>query len=206
MSEQKRKVVLITDGDEVASKTVQRVAEEVGGRCISRSSGNPTPLSGEGIVEQIKKAAYDPVLVMFDDCGNGGYGQGESALRYVATHPEIEVLGAVAVASNTKSVSGAHIDLSVDAHGEIIQHAVNKDGDVEHAKESIVYGDTVDVLDELQIPLIVGVGDIGKMHGQDDVKDGAPVTRQAVEIILQRSGFLDEPIIERTDTSETKKK
>ena len=53
MSE-KRKVILITDGDEYAKRTVELIAREIGGRCISLSQGNPTTLKGKEIVELIK--------------------------------------------------------------------------------------------------------------------------------------------------------
>jgi stage V sporulation protein AE len=184
-----RSVIIITDGDKVASHAVQEVAREVGGRCISRSGGNPTPLNGEEIVNQILKAAYDPVLVMFDDNGQGGCGDGETSLEYVATHPSIHVLGAIAVASNTEAVEGTHIDLAIDAGGEIVQSGVNKEGHVEFSKELRIYGDTVDILDGLPIPIIIGIGDIGKMNGHDHIRYGAPITRKAVEIILERSGY-----------------
>jgi stage V sporulation protein AE len=190
MSDQSvRNIIIITDGDKVASHAIQEVALEVGGRCISRSAGNPTPLNGEKIVEQILKAAYDPVLVMFDDNGQWAYGDGEKALEYVATHPDIRVLGAIAVASNTDAVEGTHIDLAVDGQGNIVQSGVDKDGNVEFSKELRIYGDTVDVLDRLQVPLIIGIGDIGKMDGRDHIRYGAPITRKAVDIILKRSGF-----------------
>lgn len=183
----KRKIIIITDGDKIAGKAVQAVAKEVGGRCISRSMGNPTPLTGEQLVENITKAAYDPVLVMFDDNGQGGYGDGEKAIHYVATHPEIEVLGAIAVASNTIGVEGVQIDFAIDANGNVVKQGVDKDGDVEFSKELRVFGDTVDVLDSLSIPIIIGIGDVGKMNGKDHVKYGAPVTKKAVEMILQKS-------------------
>lgn len=185
-----RNVIIITDGDKVASKAIQEVAHDVGGRCISRSAGNPTPLNGEEIVYQILRAAYDPVLVMFDDNGQGGFGDGEKSLKYVATHPSIKVLGAIAVASNTDAVEGTHIDLAIDAEGEIVQSGVDKEGHVEFSKELRIYGDTVDILDGLPIPLIIGIGDIGKMSGHDHFRYGAPITRKAVEIILERSGYI----------------
>ncbi|MFS8512909.1 MAG: stage V sporulation protein AE, partial [Planifilum fulgidum] len=90
----KRKVILITDGDRVAREAVEEVARQVGGRAISASAGNPTPLTGEQLVELILQAKHDPVLVMFDDCGSGGTGRGERAMEYVANHPDVEVLGA----------------------------------------------------------------------------------------------------------------
>ncbi|HEU5140908.1 MAG TPA: stage V sporulation protein AE, partial [Bacillales bacterium] len=48
-------------------------------------------------------------------------------------------------------------------------------------------GDTVYVLDDLNLPIVVGVGDIGKMDNQDTVEKGCPITRQAVELVLERS-------------------
>ncbi|HEU5140927.1 MAG TPA: stage V sporulation protein AE, partial [Bacillales bacterium] len=98
---ERRKVILVTDGDKYALKAVQYTAEQVGGRCISQSSGNPTSLSGEEIVELIKETPKDPVLVMVDDCGYRGEGPGEKAMRCIAEHPDVDVLGAIAVASNT---------------------------------------------------------------------------------------------------------
>lgn len=190
-NQEARKIIIITDGDKVASRTVQEVAHQVGARCISRSAGNPTPLTGEEIVNQIRLAKNDPVLVMFDDNGQGEYGDGEKALEYVATHPQIYVLGAIAVASNTEFVEGTHIDLAIDAEGDIVQSGVDKDGNVEFSKELWIYGDTVDILNQLSIPLIIGVGDIGKMKGRDNIRYGAPITKKAVEIILKRSGYHD---------------
>lgn len=184
-----RKVILITDGDRIAKEVIERVAKEFGGRCISQSAGNPTPLTGEQIVRQIMKAKHDPVFVMFDDNGNKGAGAGEQALEYVATHPNIYVLGALAVASNTEFVEGARVDLAIDGLGNITHSSVNKYGDVESGKELCIYGDTVGVLNRLNIPIIVGIGDIGKMNGKDHLRLGAPITKKAIELILQKHGF-----------------
>ncbi|EPR28228.1 Stage V sporulation protein AE [Geobacillus sp. WSUCF1] len=71
---EKRRVILVTDGDEFACRAIERVAAEIGGRCISRSQGNPTKLSGEQLVELILQTPHDPVFVMFDDCGASGRG------------------------------------------------------------------------------------------------------------------------------------
>jgi stage V sporulation protein AE len=186
---EKRKVILITDGDKVAKRAIEEVARKVGGRCISRSGGNPTPLNGEEMVDQIKKAKYDPVLIMFDDNGNGEEGEGETALEYIANHPDIEVLGAVAVASNTPYVDGADVDICIDVDLKVTDRGVDKNGQRVSREKSHIYGDTVDVLSRLNIPIIVGVGDIGKMKGKDDIRYGAPITTKAVETILERSGF-----------------
>ena len=185
----KRRVILITDGDQVARRAVEKVAAEVGCRVISRSSGNPTPLNGESIVNLVKHAKHDPVLVMFDDNGNGDYGYGEEALEYVTKHPDIEVLGAVAVASNTPFVDGVKVDFSIDQNCQVIQNAVDKDGHPAHGGDSVVYGDTVDVLSSTDVPIIVGVGDIGKMQGKDHFLKGAPITKTAILEILKRSGY-----------------
>ena len=101
MCAEKRKVIVVTDGDEIARKTVEVAAEKVGGCCISASAGNPTPISGEKIVELIKTADKDPVLVMLDDKGCRDKGKGEMALEYIAKSPEVELIGVIAVASNT---------------------------------------------------------------------------------------------------------
>ncbi|ASS75054.1 stage V sporulation protein AE [Tumebacillus algifaecis] len=185
----KRKVILITDGDQVARKAVEKVAAEVGCRVISRSSGNPTPLSGQQLIRLIEHAKHDPVLVMFDDNGNGDYGYGERALEYVVNHPNIEVLGAIAVASNTPMVDGVHVDFSIDQNCQLIDDAVDKDGHPSHSVEHVVYGDTVDILSSCEIPMIVGVGDIGKMQGKDHFLKGAPITKAAIIEILKRSGY-----------------
>ncbi len=50
-------------------------------------------------------------------------------------------------------------------------------------------GDTVYCLDKLDLPLIVGIGDIGKMGRKDDISKGSPITMKAVEFILERSGY-----------------
>lgn len=181
----KRQVILFTDGDHIAQQTVEEVARRVGGRCISQSAGNPTRLSGEEIVDLILSAKHDPVLVMFDDCGSQNEGLGEQALRYVATHHEIEVLGAVAVASNSRSKHGTPVQMALDWKGNIISDSVGKDGDAQKEKNLYIYGDTVEVLNKLQIPIIIGIGDLGKMRDQDSVKIGAPVTTKAVKLILE---------------------
>lgn len=186
----KRKVIVITDGDQVACKAVEKAAAELGCRVISRSSGNPTPLDGDQIVRLVKHAKHDPVLVMFDDNGDGDYGYGEKALEYLNNHPDIEVLGAVAVASNTPFVEGVHVDFSIDQNGHLIDDGVDKDGLPCHDNHGkMVYGDTVDVLSSLELPVIVGVGDIGKMQGKDHFLKGAPVTKAAILEILKRSGY-----------------
>jgi len=184
----KRKVILITDGDVYACKAVELVAKELGARCISSSHGNPTPLSGEEIVKLIHKAANDPVFVMFDDSGCIGEGVGEKAMKYVATHPSIEVLGILAVASKTNHHEWAKVDVSIDRYGEITHYGVDKYG-IQEFEVGRINGDTVYSIDSLNVPIVVGIGDIGKMSKIDHYENGSPITKKAIQLILERSGY-----------------
>lgn len=184
LSVNKRKVILVTDGDMIAKRAVETAARNVGARCISRSAGNPTMQSGQELVDLIKTAPGDPVVVMLDDRGYNGRGRGEEAMAYIARHPEIQVLGVLAVASNTAKVNGCKVDLSVSREGKIIEDPVDKLG---RPVGDLLKGDTVEMIDSLDIPLIVGIGDIGKMDGADDVEKGAPLTTRALKTILEKS-------------------
>ncbi|QFT89476.1 hypothetical protein FIU87_12525 [Bacillus sp. THAF10] len=184
----KKRVILVTDGDVYAKKTIQYVATRYGGRCISASFGNPTSLGGEELVKLILQAKSEPVFVMFDDSGFLGEGAGEKALRYVATHPQMEVLGVIAVASKTHQSEWTKVHLTIDRELHVSSHGVDKSG-IQEMDIGRINGDTVYCLDELHFPLIVGIGDIGKMARRDDVKMGAPITCKAVEIILERNGY-----------------
>ena len=186
---QKRRVILITDGDMVALQAVQAAASNVGARCISQSAGNPTRLSGEELVQLVKQAKHDPVVVMLDDRGASGTGRGEQALEVLARHPDIEVLGALAVASNTCGTEGVKVDESVTSTGSVVHAAVDKLGEIKNDAGGRLNGDTVDVLNHLNIPVVVGIGDIGKMDGADDITAGAPLTTRALREIIDRSGF-----------------
>ncbi len=181
---------MITDGDRCAQHVVENIAAELNLRCISASAGNPTPISGEEIVELLKKVDHDPVLVMFDDRGRRDKGKGEKALEYVANHPDIEVIGAVAVASNTTGIEGVAADACINDCGQVVGAAVDKYGQEKGGDSShpVVNGDTVDVLNTVDVPVIIGVGDIGKMDKADDIRRGSPITRKAIEEILKRSG------------------
>lgn len=186
----KVRIIIVTDGDRCAQHAVENIATELGLRCISASGGNPTPISGREIVALLKTVPHDPVLVMFDDRGRRDKGKGETALEYVASHPDIDVLGAVAVASNTTGIQGVTADACVSGEGQVVTNAVNKYGQekVSGSDRTVVNGDTVDVLNDVDVPVIIGVGDIGKMDKADDLSRGAPVTRKAIEEILKRSG------------------
>ncbi len=188
--EEKRRIIIVTDGDSFARRAVERATKNIGGRCISRSAGNPTPIRGKEIVDFIKEAKHGPVVVMVDDRGNNHTGKGEEALEYIVNHEDIEVLGVIAVASNTQYVDGVEVDFSITCDGEIIDGAVDKLG--EETREKILFGDTVDILGDCRVPLIVGIGDIGKMDGKDDCEIGAPIITKAMEEIIHRRGSRNE--------------
>lgn len=179
---EKRRVILVTDGDTFAQKAVEIAAKNIKGRCISRSAGNPTVLTGKEIVLQILKTPYDPVVVMVDDCGNTGVGRGEDAMLTIIRDPQIEVLGVVAVASNGKEGSSLKVDCSITKDGKKIEGAVDKYGN--QIEGNKIYGDTLSILKEIKVPIIVGIGDPGKMEGKDSIYLGAPITTMALKEIL----------------------
>jgi stage V sporulation protein AE len=201
-SVKKTRVIAVTDGDEKAREVLEMLAPKMGLRCISCSAGNPTPLTGFELIELIKAAESDPVLVMFDDKGFSDMGSGELALLSVAESESVEIIGAIAVASNTDDFDGAAVDFCIDRNGRKVFSPVDKKGravkinccEEKNNKNNgeknnfklkpVIKGDTVDVLNQLDIPLIVGIGDIGKMEYGDDIFCGAPVTRRAIEEIL----------------------
>lgn len=186
----KRNIIVVTDGDKSACKAVETAAANIGARCISLSSGNPTWVTGPAMVKLIKETPHDPVVVMVDDRGVSGMGKGESVLAYIAGHPEINILGVLAVASNTAGATGANVDCSVNREGKLTCFAVDKTGNEKLDASSQLVGDTVDILNQLDLPVIVGIGDIGKMDGLDDYRNGAPLTTKALLEIIERSGFI----------------
>jgi stage V sporulation protein AE len=181
----KREVIIITDGDQVARKAAEIVAKRLGGRCLSLSAGNPTSLTGPEIIQLINTAAHDPVLVLLDDNGDQKLGSGEKALSYIAKHPDIHVLGVIAVASNAGGNAGTTVNYSVTKEGELVDGIVDKEGNKVPGYQ--LRGDTVEILNHLQIPYIIGTGDTGKMNGADDPAKGCPVTFQAIETLLAKS-------------------
>jgi stage V sporulation protein AE len=183
----KRRVILVTDGDGAAKKAVETAALRIGGRCISKSAGNPTHMSGRSIVELIKQAPYDPIVVMVDDKGHTGMGKGEQAIKDIVESPDVEVLGVIAVASNTEGVEGVSIDFSVTKDGNIVENTVDKFGNAAGGKK--INGDTVDILESMDVPVIVGVGDPGKMNGKDCCSKGAPIITKAMKEIIKRSSM-----------------
>jgi stage V sporulation protein AE len=182
------RVIVITDGDRIARGAVEEVARNVGGCAISLSAGNPTPLSGEELVKLVRQAQREPVLVMVDDRGSRRKGPGEAALEHLARSKEVNLLGVVAVASNTEKVMGVPVACSVDAEGRLIEGPVDKDGHPEPPGHERVEGDTVDVLNTLDVPVVVGLGDPGKMNRHDLSSRGATLTTKAIRTILDRAG------------------
>lgn len=186
--ETKKKIIVVTDGDKRACKAVEEAGKRLHLRTISASAGNPSPLMGAELVDLIQQAPHDPVLVMVDDCGNPKMGDGETVLRYLGNHPDLEILGVVAVAANAPEVDGVEVDVSIDCNGNLIQGPVYKNGTPEPDGHRLVEGDTVDVLNEMQVPIVIGIGDIGKMNGKDSSAKGSTVTTRAIQEILNRSG------------------
>ncbi|UTR08078.1 stage V sporulation protein AE [Alkalihalobacillus sp. LMS6] len=191
-------VIFVTDGDLASKKALEHIAKELNCQVISASYGNPTVIEPQELVDLIHQQKDEvPILVMFDDCGIRDMGFGEEAMQYIAKQQTINVIGAVAVASQTHAKEWTHVDVSVDRFGHLSQYGVDKEGlfDLEIGR---INGDTVSILDDLKLPIVVGVGDIGKMARFDDVKRGAPITKKAIELILERSGYL-EPDFETDD-------
>lgn len=180
---QRREVIVVTDGDHFAKRALEIAAKQLPAHVISQTEGNPTKLSGVEIVQLIRDAEMDPVIVMLDDNGNGNEARGEQALQVLLSHPDIQIIGALAVASNTSLVRGVPIDFSIDCNGQRVETGVNKDG--KPIPRHLVYGDTVDALRKLTVPVIVGIGDIGKMGGRDAPEHASPITTAALRALME---------------------
>lgn len=184
----KRKVILVTDGDMVAKDAIEAAAANIGGRCISSSAGNPTVLTGQELIVKIKEAAHDPVVVMVDDRGTKGEGPGEAAMAAILDSRDLNVLGVVAVSSNGKDCNGLNVSCSVTKDGDVVKNAVNKNGDDTHSDD--ICGDTLSILRSRKGLFIVGIGDPGKMDYKDEVSRGAPITTKALQIVMEHSGLM----------------
>lgn len=181
----KKRVIIFTDGDPTAYRALSEACHELSCHPLKASRGNPTPLDGQELVRQILEAPVEPVVVMVDDRGEAGLGEGERALDVLIHSPELDVMGVVAVAANTHPVQGVQVGESVDQDGQVVQDAVDKDGHV--LGSPVLKGDTVDVLQGFS-GTIVGLGDPGKMQGHDAIRKGVPATRRALEEILKKGG------------------
>lgn len=185
---EKRKVIIVTDGDMVAKGAVEIAARNVGGRCISSSAGNPTPITGHDVIERIKKADHDPVVIMADDRGLKGEGAGETEMKSVFDDEGIDVLGVLAVSSNGQDCSGLDVTCSITKDGEIVEGAVDKYGN--KTNSGYVCGDTLSILKSRKGLVIVGIGDPGKMDFKDEVSRGAPITTKALKEVIRRKSDL----------------
>lgn len=141
-------------------------------------------MSGKQISELVLAAPVDVVVVMFDDRGKGGVGKGETALRDFAKESDIEIIGALAVASNCDHPDEVEVLFSIDADKQRVDAGVDKEGHAHTSGEKTVFGDTIGVLNQLKVP-IIGIGDIGKMQCRDNPVVGAPITTKALQTILQ---------------------
>lgn len=182
----RRKVIVVTDGDRVAGRTVQVAAKNINARFISLTTGNPTPISAQEVVKLIKETPSDPVVIMVDDRGEMGSGRGEHILKYVSQDPEIEILGAIAVASNAGLNERIKVDKSIARNGKVVAGPVDKLGNPERSGNEYLEGDTIEVLNRIDLPVIIGTGDTGKMDFADDYHKGAPITTKALREILNR--------------------
>ncbi|MEW5865268.1 MAG: stage V sporulation protein AE [Bacillota bacterium] len=185
----KKKVIVVTDGDRKAKAAVRQAARNLGLLYLERSAGNPTEVGGEELADLVKQSTVEPVIVMFDDQGRKGEGAGEKALEELAKDAEVEIVGALAVASDTEGDKPVKVDESVTREGEVTKKPVSKSGIPEAPGHERVEGDTVGVLARLRIPRIIGIGDLGKMDGQDAVDKGALITTRAIREILEQQGL-----------------
>lgn len=179
-------MIVVTDGDPTAWRAVKAASTSLGLVPVAVSRGNPTPVDAQRIVEVARSQPGGPVVVMVDDQGDGAAGPGETVLAELLRDERVRVLGVVAVASNTRGVDGVVPDVSVDQAAHASDGAVDKDG---QRAAGPLLGDTVDVLrDAAPGVVIVGLGDPGKMQGQDALADGVPATRAALAAVLDRAG------------------
>ncbi|QDP40517.1 stage V sporulation protein AE [Radiobacillus deserti] len=183
----RKQVIVITDGDEYARKTLDYLAPKFGGTCLSHLSDNPTKASSQEVIKAVKSAPSEPVFVLVDDAGWHGVGAGEHILIDLDKDPDIDIIGAIAVASHTKNLEWTRFTFAIDNEGNLTANGVDKEG-IPVADVGRVNGDTVYALDQLNLPIVVAIGDIGKMYGRDAVENGSPITRQAIEMILERGG------------------
>lgn len=180
----KKRVILVTDGDEYAQEAIIQACKNEGLYPLLSSGGNPTPLTGEQLAWEIQQAPYDPVVVMLDDRGEVGEGRGERALEYLLLDQSLDILGAVAVASNTGQARGVEVDESIDRYGHVIEQPVDKYGEPEPAGHHFLKGDTSEILARFPEVKVIGAGDLGKMKGQDNPAHGAMITTRCLKELL----------------------
>lgn len=179
-----RKVIIVTDGDSIAKKVIEKAAVKSGCRTLSISSGNPTRITGSEMVRLIKCVKHDPVIVMADDRGDVGRGSGEKAIDYLIKSREVDVMGIIAVASNTKNASGIKVNYSIDKDGKISENSVDKHGNIKMSK--VLIGDTVNTINPSSVNCVVGVGDPGKTECDGDMDRECSNLTKAINIIINK--------------------
>ncbi|KOF55943.1 MULTISPECIES: stage V sporulation protein AE [Clostridium] len=179
-----RKVIIVTDGDSIAQKVIERAAAKTGCRTLSISSGNPTKITGNEMVRLIECVKNDPVIVMADDRGDTGRGNGEKVIDYLIKSREIDVMGIIAVASNTKNASGIKVNCSINRDGKISENSVDKHGNITMSK--VLIGDTVNTINPSSVNYVIGVGDPGKMRCNDDIESECFILTKAINIIISK--------------------
>lgn len=181
----RKQVILVTDGDSVAKKAIIKACQKKKLYPILESAGNPTPLTGAELVDEIERAPFEPVVVMLDDRGKSGIGIGERAMEYLLQNDHLEILGVVAVASDTDASRGVQVDKSVNNAGKITKGPVDKDGEPEPYGNRYLEGDTAELLSHYPEVKIIGCGDLGKMGGRDNPGRGAKITTKCLEEVLK---------------------
>ncbi|WP_276202156.1 stage V sporulation protein AE [Salsuginibacillus kocurii] len=177
--------MFVTDGDSKAIQAVKNAARHLQLGVVVSSP----PLAK--MTGQINRQPFSRVVVLFDDYGSHEIGVGEELMQQLSEDPRYEIIGALAVASTAHQYDWTHVDVSIDRFGEITQYGVDKEGWTELEVQRIK-GDTTSVLDQLSIPLIVGIGDLGKMGRRDDPVFGSEITLKALQFVLEREGIRSE--------------
>jgi stage V sporulation protein AE len=174
----------------MATKALRLAAKNIGARLISLSGchqpGDAYFTPGE-VEEMIRSADGELIVVMADDEGFVGEGRGEKIIRHLSNSSDVEILGVVAVASHTEKAKRIKVDSSVDRFGQVHQNAVDKEGNM--IDGDVIQGDTVEVLRNLPVKTVIGLGDPGKMFEADEVKNNAPITTKALQEVLKKSGI-----------------
>lgn len=180
-----KRVIIVTDGDCVAKDAVETASRNVGASAISLSAAcEAHPLSVGALKSMLREAPHDPVVVMVDDGGEVGLGPGERMVAALVNDPQFDVLGVIAVASNTEQVTPVEVDASITKHGELVDAPVDKQGRAEPEHHRYLEGDTAELLREVDVPVVIGLGDPGKMNFADEAAQGAPITTRALQAIL----------------------
>ncbi len=112
-----KRVILITDGDAYAKRTIDYLAKKMGGTSLSYLADNPMTVEAKAMVNAIHAAKAEPVYVLLDDGGVPGVGSGEMLLQKIADDSEINVIGALAVASHTQNREWSRVNFSIDQDG-----------------------------------------------------------------------------------------